>query len=102
MVETFIVNEIIKSYKNNRKDKETSFYYFRNTKQDEIDLIIVNDGKITLIECKSGEEYKASDVSSFEKLSNTKLQKTNNAIICTTKTIYPISSGVYVIPFTSI
>ena len=102
MVETFIVNEIIKSYKNNIKDKETSFYYFRNTKQDEIDLIIVNDGKITLIECKSGEEYKASDVSSFEKLSNTKLQKTNNAIICTTKTIYPISSGVYVIPFTSI
>lgn len=102
MVETFIVNEIIKSYKNNRYDKETSFYYYRNSNQEEIDLIIVRDGKISLIECKSGEEFNSKDVSSFNNLSKTKLEMTNNAIICTTKNIYSIGKGVYVIPFTSI
>lgn len=102
MVETFIVNEIIKSYKNNRYDKETSFYYYRNSKQEEIDLIIVRDGKISLIECKSGEEFNSKDVSSFDNLSKTRLEMTNNAIICTTKNIYSIGKGVYVIPFTSI
>ena len=102
MVETFIVNEIIKSYKNNRYDKETSFYYYRNSKQEEIDLIIVRDGKISLIECKSGEEFGSKDVSSFDNLSKTKLEMTNNAIICTTKNIYSIGKEIYVIPFTSI
>ena len=102
MVETFIVNEIIKSYKNNRKDKETSFYYYRNSKKEEIDLIIVRDGKITMIECKSGEEYNLSSVQSFKNLDKTKLVKTNNAIICTTKNIYPLCKGVYVLPISSI
>ena len=102
MVETFIVNEIIKSYKNNRYDKETSFYYYRNSNQEEIDLIIVRDGKISLIECKSGEEFNSKDVSSFDNLSKTRLEMTNNAIICTTKNIYSIGKGIYVIPFTSI
>ena len=102
MVETFIVNEIIKSYKNNRYDKETSFYYYRNSNQEEIDLIIVRDGKISLIECKSGEEFNFKDVSSFDNLSKTRLEMTNNAIICTTKNIYSIGKGIYVIPFTSI
>ena len=102
MVETFFVNEIIKSYKNNRKEKETSFHYYRNSSQEEVDLIIVRDGKITLIECKSGEEFNSKDVSSFDNLSKTKLEMTNNAIICTTKNMYSIEKGVYVIPFTSI
>ena len=102
MVETFIVNEIIKSYKNNRYEKETSFYYYRNSNQEEIDLIIVRDGKISLIECKSGEEFNSKDVSSFDNLSKTKLEMTNNAIICTTKNIYSIGKGIYVIPVTSI
>ena len=88
MVETFIINEIIKSYKNNRADKESSFYYYRNSNQEEIDLIINRDGKLTLFECKSGEEYSASDVSSFDNLGKTKLKIDNNAIICITKTIY--------------
>ncbi|MBQ9900299.1 MAG: ATP-binding protein [Acholeplasmatales bacterium] len=102
MVETFIVNEIIKSYKNNRYEKETSFYYYRNSNQEEIDLIIVRDGKISLIECKSGEEFNSKDVSSFDNLSKTRLEMTNNAIICTTKNIYSIGKGIYVIPVTSI
>lgn len=102
MVETFIINEIMKSYKNNREDKETSFYYYRNTNKEEIDLVIINDGKISLIECKSGEEYNLSSIKAFGNFDNTKLKIANNAIVCTTKTIYSIKKGTYVIPFTAI
>ena len=102
MVETFIVNEIIKSYKNNRRDKDTSFYYYRNLKKEEIDLIILKEGKITLIECKSGEEYNSTNVQAFKNFDNTKLARTNNAIICTAKSVYPICKGVYALPITSI
>ena len=102
MVETFIVNEIMKSYKNNREDKETSFYYYRNTNKEEIDLVIINDGKISLIECKSGEEYNLSNIKAFSNFDNTKLKIANSAIVCTTKTIYSIKKGIYVIPFTAI
>lgn len=102
IVETFIINEIIKGYKNNRIDKETSFYYYRNSNQEEIDLIINRNGKLTLLECKSGEEFDAKDVKAFDNLTKTKLKIEDNAIICTTKTIYSIKKGIYVIPFTAI
>ncbi len=102
IVETFIINEIIKGYKNNRIDKETSFYYYRNSNQEEIDLIINRNGKLTLLECKSGEEFAAKDVKAFDNLTKTKLKIEDNAIICTTKTIYSIKKGIYVIPFTAI
>ncbi len=102
MVETFIVNEIIKSYKNNRKDANASFYYFRSFDQKEIDLVILNDGKINLIECKSGEEYSQKDVSSFKQLYKTKYQLGNSAIICTTHSIYPLDENVYALPITAI
>ena len=48
-----------------------------------------------------GTDHKRCE-SSFDNLSKTKLEMTNNAIICTTKNVYSIEKGVYVIPFTSI
>lgn len=101
IVETFIVNEIIKSYKNNRADKDTYFYYYRNSKKEEIDFIILRNGEITLVECKSGEEFNGSSILVFKDL-KTKYKKTKNAIVCTTKEIYSIGDETYVLPFTAI
>ena len=41
-VETFISNEIIKSYKNN--NKKINFYYYRDADQKEIDLVMLEGG----------------------------------------------------------
>jgi len=49
-VETYIVNEIIKSYKNN--NKKVNFYYYRDADQKEIDLVMVENGTLHFIECK--------------------------------------------------
>ncbi len=53
MMETYIINEIIKSYSNHQKDKSTSFYYYRDSQQNEIYLVILKDGKLITLECKN-------------------------------------------------
>ena len=102
MVETYIVNEIIKGYKNNRKDADTSFYYFRTFEKHEIDLIILHDGVLSLIECKSGEKYGKEDAKDFYELKGTKYKLQKTAIICTTQTIYSIGNDSYVLPISCI
>ena len=102
MVETYIINEIIKSYKNNHKDVNTSFYYYRTFEKKEIDLIILEDGNLSLIECKSGESYSKEDTKVFKELSGTKYRITKNVIVCTTHTIYPIGEDSYALPISAI
>lgn len=102
MVETYIINEIIKSYKNNRKDAEASFYYLRTFDQKKIDLLILSEGRLTLVECKSGEEFRKKDIVSFNLLKGTRYQLGKNAVVCTTRTIYPIGEDAYAFPVTAI
>lgn len=102
MIETYIVNEIIKSYKNNHKEVVSSFFYYRSFEKQEIDLIIMSDGKLSLIECKSGESFNKSDANKFKVLDNTKYKREKNAIVCTTNSIYPLDENTYVLPISSI
>lgn len=102
MVETFIINEIIKSYRNNHKDKSASFFYYRTFDKQEIDLLILNDGTLTPIECKSGEQYGKSDVKNFALIKGTKYALGKGAIICTTHVVYSLEENCFVLPITAI
>ncbi len=102
MMETYIINEILKSYSNLRKDKEASFYYYRDSLQNEIDLLILKDGRITAIECKSGEQYSSKDLKSVNVLRNAHYQVEAKAIICTSKSVYPMGDDCYLLPVTAI
>ena len=102
MVETFFVNELLKSYRNNRKDHEAAFYYYRDSKQHEVDFVLLRDGALTLLECKAGVSYALSDVSSFKQFDRSVYRIAGKAIICTCPEVYPLGNGTYAIPFTSI
>ena len=100
-VETYIVNEIIKSYKNN--NKKANFYYYRDADQKEIDLIMLEGGTLHFIECKSGVSYSKKDVSAFTTLrKNTKYRVGTSGIICSTDAIYSIDEEIYAIPIGAI
>ncbi len=99
-VETYIINELRKSYVNN--GIEPSFYYYRDSKMNEIDLVIIQDGKLHRLECKSGINYNNSAVKGFKQLDNTNYQIGAKAIICNTDTIYPLDDDVYVLPISGI
>ena len=100
-VETYIINEIIKSYKNN--NKKTNFYYYRDIDQKEIDLVMLDKGILHFVECKSGVSYSKKDVLAFNKLAGyTSLEIGNGCIVCATDNVYSIDANVYAIPFGSI
>ena len=74
-------------------------YYYRDTDQNEIDLVLVKDASISLIEIKSGQSFNASNTKAFKIFGNTKLIKNNNAIICTADKVSVLNDGTYVLPF---
>ena len=100
MAETYIVNEIIKTYTNEKEN--AAFYYYRSSDGNEVDLLIQRNGKINLIECKGGIETEASDVNAFSRLGETKDMIGPSCIVCMTETPYPVKKDVYAIPVTSI
>ena len=99
-VETYIINELKKSYINN--GIEPSFYYYRDNNMNEIDLVIIKDGKLHRVECKSGINYNNSAVKGFKQLDNTNYQIGTKAIICNTDIVYPLDDNVYVLPISGI
>ena len=100
-VETFIVNEIIKSYKNN--NKKINFYYYRDADQKEIDLVMLEGGILHFIECKSGISYSKKDISSFNTLKKiTKYKVGTSGVVCSTDIVYTIDENIYAIPLGAI
>lgn len=101
IVETYIVNEILKSHLNNGLGKQSLFYY-RDNQQNEVDLVLLYEGTLHLIEAKSGMEYHDSDTKGFLALSDTQLNKGQNCILCTTEKVYKLKNGTIVIPVSAI
>jgi len=65
MFETFVVSEILKSYSNEGKDYKFSIYYYRGkdkttSKENEIDLVIEEDGILYPVEIKMSGNPKAN------------------------------------------
>lgn len=98
--ETFIFNEIKKSYMNN--GEMISLYYYRDTNQNEIDFVLLRNGTLSCIEIKTGQSFNASYTRSFKQLNATKYIKGQNAIICTADKISIINDGTLILPISSI
>ncbi len=99
-VETYVINEIIKSYENTETHAE--FYYYRDNEQNEVDLIIQANGKLTLIEIKSGMNFNNNSVKGFKALENTKYIIDKSCVICLNESVYKINDNVYALPVSAI
>ena len=99
-VETYIINEVIKSYRNN--GIQARFYYYRDFDQREIDLIVLHNGYLNLLECKTGVTFNHSDIRAFDQLIKTKYEICNSGIICNTDVSYNLKDGFYAVPVSSI
>lgn len=97
LIETYIHNEIRKSYLNNGLEDKNMFFY-RDNNQNEIDLILLRDGKLDLVECKSGKKFGLDSIKAFSQLKNTSYELGGQCIICTTEEPYRISSNIFAYP----
>ena len=100
--ETFVVDEILKSYLN--AGEEANLYFFRNTDGQEVDLIIYQDGKIFPIEIKKTSSPNLKDIKHFGALKNAfpMIELAEGGVICTSNTLLPLGEGNKVIPISYI
>lgn len=98
--ETFVFNEIRKTYINSGIRQELNYY--RDSDQNEVDLILLRNGEISCIEIKSGQNFNASYTKGFKKLDASKFIHGKNAIICSSDKISMLNDETLVLPVSSI
>jgi predicted AAA+ superfamily ATPase len=89
--ETFVISEIIKSYKHN--GLHANFYFYRDSNKTEIDLLIYENGKFYPIEIKRTASPHKQMVKNFSVLE--KLGKTigYGSLICLTDKVLPLTEN---------
>lgn len=98
--ETYCVNEIIKGFNNN--DRKAEFYFYRDNHQNEIDLIILEDGVLHPVEIKETMNPGSSDVKAFTQLRDSAYPVGTGYLVCLVDRLSKIKDGVFAIPVSSI
>ena len=96
ILENYVINEIIKSYRNQLE--EPLVYYYRDTNGNEIDLCIIYDNEIHPIEIKKTSAPNKKMVRAFHLLDNLSIKKGCGAIICFTNNLSAIDENTLIIP----
>lgn len=94
--ETFVVSEILKSYRHN--GERPLIYWYRDTQQKEIDLLIERDGKLHPIEIKLTSNPNKSMLKHFNVLVN----QGYGGLICMRESDIPLTEDVSAIPISYI
>lgn len=90
--ETWAMTEIIKSYWHH--GKVAPLYFYRDTDQKEVDLLIVQDGQIFPIEFKKTAMPSKKDIRPFAALNKLNLPIGHGAVVCLTDSPMPITEKV--------
>ncbi|MBI5845893.1 MAG: ATP-binding protein [Deltaproteobacteria bacterium] len=96
ILETWIFAELLKSFWHN--GKTAPFFFFRDREQNEIDLLIVQDGTAYPLEFKKSAAPKKEDAKAFPALSKLKIPVGPGGVICLYPDFLPLSDGVFSIP----
>lgn len=100
--ETYVITEIIKSYANNGLNPKRYLYYYRDSNQKEIDLIIEKDNKLYPIEIKKSKNPNKDSIKNFDVLINSKKEIGKGIILCMIDNVYPIDKNNYYVPISYI
>lgn len=98
MFETYVVSEIIKSYVNSGKEYSNRLFYYRDTDQKEIDLLIVENNTIYPIEIKKSAAPDKSMLKNFMVLEKTSLTRGDGAVLCMTPFVLPLTQNDKAVP----
>lgn len=96
--ETYIISEIIKSYTNNGKDPRIRLYYYRDTNQKEIDLLVFYDNKVYPVEIKKSANPGKGAIKNFEITKKFGVPVGNGVVLCMTENIMAIDENNYYVP----
>lgn len=94
--ETYVVSEIIKSYYN--AGKRPPIFYYRDSDNKEIDLIIEQDSILCPIEIKKSGNPKKDAIKHFGILEKTGKQMGTGNVICMCSELLPMDKNNYIVP----
>lgn len=95
--ETFVFNEIRKSFLNNGQNP--NIYYYRDASQNEIDFLLINNGYIFPIECKFTYHYAPLTKEKITTLITSNMYKIGEYSIITLNDTLAYKDGALIIPF---
>lgn len=97
MLETYVISEIVKSWRHN--GKQPNIYYYRDKDKREIDLILEENGLLHPIEIKKKSNPNAGDIKAFDAVETVLKQKRGHgAVLCMAQTHLPITAEVDAVP----
>lgn len=96
--ETYVVDEIIKSFVNNEKDARKHLYYYRDNYQKEIDLLINYNNIIYPMEIKKSANPGKDAIKNFNVVNSFETEKGNGIVLCMTKDIIAYDDDNYMVP----
>lgn len=94
MLETFVIGEIIKSYKH--QGEEANIYYYRDKDKREIDIIIEKNQKLYPCEIKKTSNPNKQMIKNFSIIPEDRLG--SGALLCLSQDYYPITEKVTAVP----
>lgn len=96
--ETYIISEIIKSYTNNGKSIRNRLYYYRDTNQIEIDLLVFYDNVAYPVEIKKSANPGKGAIKNFEIVNKFGTEVGNGIVLCMMENIIAIDEKNYYVP----
>jgi len=96
--ETYIISEIVKSYTNNGKDPQKRLYYYRDTNQKEIDLLVFYDNKVYPVEIKKSANPGKTAFKNFDIVNKFGVEIGNGIVLCMTENIMQVEENNYYVP----
>jgi predicted AAA+ superfamily ATPase len=100
ILETWIFTELLKGYWHN--GRRAPFYFYRDRDMKEIDLLIIQDGKIYPLEFKKTASPGKGDVRHFQALEKLKLPIGPGGVICLAEQLLPLTPSTLSIPIAAI
>ena len=102
MFETYVVSEIIKGYTNQGIDVRSRLCYYRDNNGKEIDLMILENGKLYPIEIKKSADPGKGALKNFSILSSLPEEIGKGAVICMTPMVIPLDEKNKLVPVSCI
>ena len=96
--ETYVVDEIIKSFANHGKNARKHLYFYRDNNQKEIDLLINYNNTIYPIEIKKSANPGKNAIRNFDVANNFEQNKGNGIVLCMAKEVVAFDDDNYMVP----
>lgn len=102
MFENYVVSEIYKSYANNGINPGSRLTYYRDNNGREIDLMIVENGKLYPIEIKMSADPGKNALKNFSVLSSLREETGEGTVLCMASSVIPLDAKNKLVPISAV